>query len=51
MRITSNPKPEHLSQIYTWLNDEYIKNINGFYGDYDTIKDAFSRKKVSKKQK
>ena len=46
MRITSNPKPEHLSQIYTWLYDEYIKNINGFYGDYDTIKDAFSRKNL-----
>jgi hypothetical protein len=42
MRITSNPKPEHLSQVYIWLYDEYMKNINGFYGNYDTIKDAFS---------
>ena len=46
MRITSNPKPEHLSQVYIWLYDEYMKNINGFYGNYDTIKDAFSRKNL-----
>jgi ribosomal protein S18 acetylase RimI-like enzyme len=46
MRIIPNPKPEHLSQINTWLYDEYMKNINGFYGNYDTIKDAFLRKNL-----
>lgn len=46
MRITSKPKPEHLSQILIWLHDEYLKNLNGFYGNYDVISDAFENKNL-----
>jgi GNAT superfamily N-acetyltransferase len=46
MRITSNPKPEHLIQIKSWLYEEHTKNINGFYGNYCTIKEGFDNKKL-----
>lgn len=46
MRITSNPKPEHLTQIFTWLHREYLQDLNGFYGNYDVVKEAFESKNL-----
>jgi ribosomal protein S18 acetylase RimI-like enzyme len=46
MRIVSNPKPEHLLQIFTWLHEEFMNSINGFYGNYDVINNAFINKRI-----
>ncbi|RVU91543.1 GNAT family N-acetyltransferase [Flavobacterium columnare] len=46
MRITSNPNSEHLNQIYNWLKDESVKKLNGFYGNFYVIENAFSEKRL-----
>lgn len=44
MRVTSNPKPHHLDQIKEWLNDEYNRNLNGFFGNIEIISKSFKEK-------
>lgn len=46
MRITSNPNSEHLNQIHHWLKDESDRKVNGFYWNFEVIKNAFSEKKL-----
>lgn len=46
MQLVENPKSKHLSQIKSWLEDEYRYHNEGFYCNWDTIVDCYKKKRL-----